>query len=89
LSGFCFWKFKKKKDLEGKISLILNLFTLLNLEIFNSKNGKNKECSHLAPTATLVTMNHGMFMDFFIGWVLGFRVLRRVFFENSVFKFWG
>jgi len=34
------------------------VFTLLNLEIFNSKNVKNKECVHMGPMAqaTLVLL---------------------------------
>jgi len=32
----------KKLGLEGKISEALHMFTLLNLEIFNSENVKNK-----------------------------------------------
>ncbi len=36
-----------KLGLERKISWALNAFTLLNLEIFNSKNVKKKKCLHL------------------------------------------
>ncbi len=36
----------QKVGLEGKISCALNVFTLPNLEIFNSENVKNKECVH-------------------------------------------
>ncbi len=36
----------QKLGLEGKISWPLNVFTLPNLEIFSSKNVKNKECVH-------------------------------------------
>ncbi len=36
----------QKLGLEGKISWALNVFTLPNLEIFNSKNVKNKICVH-------------------------------------------
>jgi hypothetical protein len=36
----------QKLDLEGKINGTLNVFTLLNLEFFNSENVKNKECVH-------------------------------------------
>jgi hypothetical protein len=32
----------QKLGLEGKISEALHMFTLLNLEIFNSENVKNK-----------------------------------------------
>jgi hypothetical protein len=60
LSGFCCWKFKqiaKKLGLEGKISWALNVFTLTNLEIFNSQNVKNKECcSHLGQWHKLHTL---------------------------------
>jgi len=56
LSGFCFWKFEK---VGFGISLVLNLFALMNLEKkINSENGKNKERSHLAQQL-LVTTNHG------------------------------
>ncbi len=47
----------QKLGLEGKISWTLNVFTLLNLEIFNYENVKNKKmCSHLnqMEQATLV-----------------------------------
>jgi len=36
----------QKLGLDGKISRTLNVFTLLNLEIFNSKNVQNEECVH-------------------------------------------
>ncbi len=36
-----------KLGLERKISWALNVFTLPNLEIFNSKNVGKKKCSHL------------------------------------------
>ncbi len=36
----------QKLGLKGKISWVLNVFTLPNLEIFNSENMKNKECVH-------------------------------------------
>jgi len=36
----------QKLGLEGKISSTLNMFTLLNLDMFNSENVKNKECVH-------------------------------------------
>jgi hypothetical protein len=44
LSGFCCWKFKQiaKIRFGKKIIRVLNVFTLLNLEIFNSKKVKNK-----------------------------------------------
>ncbi len=54
----CCWKFKKiakfgfgrKKSVEPSI-----LATLLNLEIFNSKNVKNKECVHTWANSTCYT----------------------------------
>ncbi len=36
----------RKLGLEGKISWALNVFTLSNLEIFNSENVKNNEYVH-------------------------------------------
>ncbi len=36
----------QKLGLEGKISRALNVFTLPNLEFFNSENVKNKERVH-------------------------------------------
>jgi hypothetical protein len=36
----------QKLGLEGKISSALNVFTLLNLDMFNSENVKNKERVH-------------------------------------------
>ncbi len=36
----------QKLGLQGKISWALNVFTLSNLEIFNSENVKNNECVH-------------------------------------------
>jgi hypothetical protein len=36
----------QKLGLEGKFSWPLNVFTLPNLEIFSSKNVKNKKCVH-------------------------------------------
>jgi hypothetical protein len=36
----------QKLGLEGKISSAFNVFTLLNLDMFNSENVKNKECVH-------------------------------------------
>jgi hypothetical protein len=36
----------QKLGLDGKISWTHNVLTLLNLEIFNSKNVKNEECVH-------------------------------------------
>jgi hypothetical protein len=36
----------QKLGLEGKISSVVNVFTLPNLDIFNSENVKNKECVH-------------------------------------------
>jgi len=48
----------QKLGLEGKFSWALNVFTLLNLEIFNFENVRNKKCVHTGPTAqaTLVNM---------------------------------
>jgi hypothetical protein len=37
----------KLQGLEGKLNWALNVFTLPNLDIFNSKNVKKKKCSHL------------------------------------------
>jgi len=37
----------QKFGLERKISWAFDVFTLPNLEIFNSKNVKNKECVHI------------------------------------------
>ncbi len=43
----------QKLCLEGKTSWALNVdFTLLNLEIFNSENVKNKECVHTCANGT-------------------------------------
>jgi hypothetical protein len=36
----------QKLGLEGKISWALNVFTLPNLNFFNSENVKNNECVH-------------------------------------------
>jgi hypothetical protein len=41
--------------LEGKISWVFNVFTLLNLEIFNSKNVKNRKCVHIWANKTCYT----------------------------------
>jgi hypothetical protein len=46
-----------KLDLEGKISWPLNVFTLPNLEIFNSENVKNKECVHTWANVTSYSSN--------------------------------
>ncbi len=42
----------QKLGLEGKISWALNVFTLSNLEIFNSENVKNNECVHTLANCT-------------------------------------
>jgi len=41
--------------LEGKISWVFNVFKLLNLEIFNSKNVKNRKCVHIWANKTCYT----------------------------------
>jgi hypothetical protein len=46
----------QKLGLEGKkISEALNMFTLLNLQIFNSENVKNKYCVHTWANGTNYT----------------------------------
>jgi hypothetical protein len=56
----------QKLGLEGKISWALNVFTLLNLEIFNFENVKNKECVHtwanLGQALLLIMKNQWTFL---------------------------
>ncbi len=44
--------------LEGKISWVLNVFTLPNLEVFKSENVKNKECVHTWANKTIYTSSY-------------------------------
>jgi len=58
LSGFCCWKFKqiaKHWVWKEKISWAFNVFTLMDLEIFNSQMWKNKECVHTWANGTSYT----------------------------------
>ncbi len=60
-SEFCCWKFKQIEKLEfGRKNQCWthNVFTFLNLEIFNSENLKNKECVHTWANGTsYISMN--------------------------------
>ncbi len=51
----------KLQGLEGKLNWALNVFTLPNLDIFNSKNVKKKKVFTLGPMtqAILITMKKG------------------------------
>jgi hypothetical protein len=48
----------KLQGLEGKLDWTLNMFTLPNLEIFNSKNVKNKERVHTWANDTSYTNSY-------------------------------
>ncbi len=48
----------QKLGLEGKISWVLNVFTLPSLEIFNSEIVKNKESVHTGANSTGYTSIH-------------------------------
>jgi hypothetical protein len=60
-SEVCCWKFKQIEKLEfGRRNQwsTLNVFTFLNLEIFNSENVKKKECVHTwANSTSYISMN--------------------------------
>jgi hypothetical protein len=64
-SEFCCWKFKQIEKLEfGRKNQwwTLNVFTFLNLEIFNSENVKNTECVHTRAKGTsYISMNKKKF----------------------------
>ncbi len=56
----------EKLGLEGKISWTLNIFTLPNLENFNSENVKNKNVFTLEPNKTSyinLALNDHMFLE--------------------------
>ncbi len=48
----------QKLGLEGKFSWALNVFTLVNLEIFNSENVRNKKCVHTWANSTSYSSKH-------------------------------
>jgi hypothetical protein len=48
----------QKLGLEGKFSWALKVFTLLNLEIFDAEDVRNKKCVHTLANSTSYSSKH-------------------------------
>ncbi len=72
----------QKLGLEGNINCVLNVFTLPNLEIFNSTNVKNKECVHTWDNNTSYASKHENWTIHLIGQSIAYLILQWLFLRS-------